>query len=71
MVYAYDAGGQRVVQARVADADGPGSATGYVASGQVHDANTASASVGDVSATRYYTFAGSTVAVRTDDDRDC
>ncbi|MCB2411309.1 hypothetical protein LGT39_00430, partial [Demequina sp. TTPB684] len=53
------------VQARVADADGPGSATAYVASGQVHDADTAT--VGDVSATRYYTFAGSTVAVRTDD----
>ncbi|MCB2413570.1 hypothetical protein LGT39_12025 [Demequina sp. TTPB684] len=64
VVYAYDAGGQRVLQARVADADGPGSATGYVASGQVHDANTATA--GGVTATRYYTFAGSTVAVRTD-----
>ncbi|MCB2413569.1 hypothetical protein LGT39_12020, partial [Demequina sp. TTPB684] len=66
VVYAYDAGGQRVVQVRVADADGPGSATAYVASGQVHDADTAT--VGHVSATRFYTFAGSTVAVRTDHD---
>jgi len=67
VVYAYDASGQRVVQARVADANGVGSATAYVASGQVDDANTASTSTGDVSATRYYTFGGSTVAVRADD----
>jgi RHS repeat-associated protein len=33
----------------------------------VEDPNTADASTGDVTATRYYTFAGSTVAVRTDD----
>ena len=41
MVYAYDASGQRVVQARVADANGVGTASAYVASGQVDDPNTA------------------------------
>ncbi len=66
VVYAYDASGQRVLQARVADANGPGTATAYVASGQVQDVNTALGSAGDVTATRYYTFAGSTVAIRTD-----
>ncbi len=65
VVYAYDASGQRVVQARVADADGVGTATAYVASGQVEDSNTAV--TGGVRATRYYTFAGSTVPIRTDD----
>ncbi|NTW39614.1 MAG: RHS repeat-associated core domain-containing protein [Cellulomonadaceae bacterium] len=74
-VYAYDASGQRVVQATVArpgggvgGADLPGTATAYVASGQVDDANTAT-STGGVTATRYYTFAGSTVAVRTNDNK--
>ena len=69
VVYAYDASGQRVAQARVADANGVGTATGYVASGQVDDANTAATSTGDVTATRYYTFAGSTVAIRTNDNK--
>jgi RHS repeat-associated protein len=68
-VYAYDASGQRVLQARVADANGPGTATAYVASGQVDDPDTASASTGDLTATRYYTFGGSTVAVRTNDNK--
>jgi hypothetical protein len=52
VVYAYDASGQRVVQARVADADGVGTATAYVASGQVQDATIASRSTGDVTAAR-------------------
>jgi RHS repeat-associated protein len=69
VVYAYDASGQRVVQARVADANGLGTATAYVASGQVGDPNTASASTGDTTATRYYTFAGATIAVRTNDGK--
>jgi len=69
VVYAYDASGQRVVQARVADANGVGTAAAYVASGQVDDPNTASTSTGDLSATRYYTFGGSTVAVRTNDNK--
>ncbi len=73
VVYAYDASGQRVLQATVARPGGgvdlPGTATAYVASGQVEDPNTADASTGDVTATRYYTFAGSTVAVRTDDEK--
>jgi RHS repeat-associated protein len=67
VVYAYDPSGQRVAQARVADANGVGTATAYVASGQVDDPNTASTSTGDLSATRYYTFGGSTVAIRTND----
>ena len=65
--YSYDASGNRVLQVRVADANGPGTATGYVASGQVDDANTAATSTDDVTATRYYTFGGSTVAIRADD----
>jgi RHS repeat-associated protein len=69
VVYAYDASGQRVVQARLADANGPGTATAYVASGQVDDPNTADTSKGDTTATRYYTFGGSTVAVRTNDNK--
>ncbi len=69
VVYAYDASGQRVLQARVADDDGVGTASAYVASGQVDDPNTASTSTGDLTATRYYTFAGSTVAVRTNDGK--
>ncbi len=69
VVYAYDASGQRVVQARVADANGPGTASAYVASGQVDDPNTASTATGDLTGTRYYTFAGSTVAVRTNDGK--
>ena len=44
-------------------------ATGYVASGQVDDPTTASTSTGDLAATRDYTFAGSTVAVRTNDGK--
>jgi len=40
-----------------------------VASGQVDDPNTASASTGDLAGTRYYTFGGSTVAVRTNDGK--
>jgi len=74
VVYAYDASGQRVVQATLARPGGgvhgedlSGTATAYVASGQVDDPDTASTSTGDLSATRYYTFAGSTVAVRTND----
>ncbi len=69
VVYAYDASGQRVLQARVADAEGVGTASAYVASGQVDDPNTAATSTGDLTATRYYTFAGSTVAVRTNDGK--
>ncbi len=67
VVYAYDASGQRVLQARVADAHGVGTASAYVASAQVDDPNTASTPTDDLAATRYYTFAGSTVAVRTND----
>jgi RHS repeat-associated protein len=69
VVYAYDASGQRVVQARVADANRVGTASAYVASGQVDDPNTAATSTGDLSATRYYTFGGSTVAMRTNDNK--
>ena len=54
---------------RVADANGPGTATAYVGSGEIVDPNTASTSTGDTKATRYYTFAGSTVAVRTNDNK--
>jgi len=76
VVYAYDASGQRVLQATVARPGGgvdgvdlPGTATAYVASGQVDDPNTAATSTGDLTATRCYTFAGSTVAVRTHDNK--
>ena len=67
--YSYDASGNRVMQVRVADANGPGTATVYVGSGEIVDPNTASTSKGDTKATRYYTFAGSTVAVRTNDGK--
>jgi len=67
--YSYDASGNRVMQVRVADANGPGTATVYVGSGEIVDPNTSSTSKGDTKATRYYTFAGSTVAVRTNDNK--
>ena len=63
-VYAYDAGGQRVAQATLASGATPGSATAYVAGGEVTDPNTDAASLADVTATRFYTFGGATVAVR-------
>ncbi len=69
VVYGYDGSGQRVVQVRLADAAAgvTGSATAYVASGEVTDPNTDGSVTGDVTATRFYTFGGATVAARTDD----
>lgn len=63
-VYAYDASGQRVAQATLASGATPGSATAYVAGGEVTDPNTDAGSLADVTATRFYTFGGATVAVR-------
>ena len=69
VVYVYDASGQRVVQVRLADAAAgvTGTATAYVASGEVTDPDTSASSTGVTIATRYYAFGGSTVAVRTND----
>jgi hypothetical protein len=50
-VYAYDAGGQRVAQATLASGATPGSATAYVAGGEVTDPNTDAVSLADVRAT--------------------
>ena len=66
-VYAYDASGQRVLQATGAQRFSPGTAVAYTPAGQIEDADTSAASTGDVSGTRYYTFGGATVAVRTHD----
>ncbi|NTV38426.1 MAG: RHS repeat-associated core domain-containing protein [Demequinaceae bacterium] len=66
IVYAYDASGQRVAQAVVADATHTGTATAYVVSGEVTDKDTAvPAAASSLEATRYYSFGGATVAVRT------
>jgi RHS repeat-associated protein len=66
IVYAYDASGQRVLQAVVHDATHTGSATAYVASGEVTDKDTTTpAAPSSMVATRYYTFGGATVAMRT------
>ena len=64
---AYDASGQRVLQATAAQRFHPGTATAYTPAGQVEDADTSATTVGDVTGTRYYTFGGATVAVRTHD----
>ena len=64
-VYAYDAGGQRVAQATLAAGGDPGTASAYVAGMELTDPNTSSTSTGDVTGTRFYTFGGATVAVRT------
>ena len=68
-VYAYDASGQRVLQATVAFGTHAGTATAYTPAGQVEDADTSATTVGDVTGTRYYTFGGATVAVRTHDGK--
>src|SRR5690606_26436009 len=62
-IYAYDAGGQRVAQATLAAGTDPGTASAYVAGMELTDPNTAVAD--DVTGTRFYTFGGATVAVRT------
>ena len=67
VVYVYDASGQRVAQVRLGEGETVGSATAYVGGGQVTDPNTSMGVTGDTTATRYYTFGGATVAVRTDD----
>ena len=67
VVYVYDASGQRVAQVRLSEGETVGSATAYVGSGQVTDPDTTTGATGDTTATRYYTFGGATVAVRTDD----
>lgn len=69
VVYVYDASGQRAVQVRLADAAAgvTGTATAYVASGEVTDPDTSASSTGVTIATRHYTFGGSTVAVRAND----
>ena len=53
-VYAYDASGQRVLQATVAFGTHAGTATAYTPAGQVEDADTSATTVGDVTGTRYY-----------------
>lgn len=67
VVYVYDASGQRVAQLGLGEGGVAGSATAYVGGGQVTDPDTSVAATGDTNATRYYTFGGATVAVRTDD----
>ena len=67
VVYVYDASGQRVAQVRLGEGETVGSAIAYVGGGQVTDPNTSMGVTGDITATRYYTFGGATVAVRTDD----
>ena len=67
VVYVYDASGQRVAQVRLSEGETAGSATAYVGSGQVTDPDTTTGATGYTTATRYYTFGGVTVAVRTDD----
>src|SRR5690554_4127921 len=64
-VYVYDASGQRVAQVKVGSLTSPTpqSATVYLGATEVTDANTAS--TGPVSATRFITFGGSTVATVT------
>ena len=64
-VYAYDASGQRVLQATVASGTHAGTAVAYTPAGQIEDADTSAATVGDITGTRYYTLGGATVAVRT------
>ena len=66
-VYVYEASGQRVAQVRLGEGGVAGSATAYVGGGQVTDPDTSGGVTGDTTATRYYTFGGATVAVRTDD----
>ena len=67
VVYVYDASGQRVAQVGLSEGEAAGSATAYVGGGQVTDPDTSMGVTGDTTATRYYTFGGATVAVRTDD----
>jgi RHS repeat-associated protein len=66
-VYVYDASGQRVAQLKVGSlaSPAPQSATVYLGATEVTDADTASGSTGVVSATRFITFGGSTVATAT------
>jgi|GEM_PF-2102675 len=63
--YLYDASGQRVAQVREASAGlsgpTPGTATVYVGSSEASDTDTGTPGVG-VTATRYYTVGGATVA---------
>jgi RHS repeat-associated protein len=66
-VYLYDAGGQRVAQLKVGSlaSPSPQSATVYLGATEATDANTALGVTGDVTATRFYTFGGATVATAT------
>ncbi len=57
-MYVYDAGGQRV--ARI----GEESATAYFGDTEIEDPNTDELVEDDLTATRYYTFAGATVAMK-------
>jgi len=60
ILYVYDETGQRVAKVDI-DHD---TATAYLGSTEVTDPNTSSSSTGDLVGTRFYTFSGSTVAVR-------
>ena len=64
-VYVYDAGGQRVAKISLLN----DTATAYFGATEVTDPDpdTATTATGDLAATRYYTFAGATVAVQAPD----
>jgi YD repeat-containing protein len=67
-VYVYDASGQRVAQIAVSELTSsatPVSATIYVGDAEGTDADTATTDPDDVSATRFITFGGATVATVT------
>ena len=62
-VYVYDASGQRVAKISLLN----DTATAYFGATEVTDPDTATTATGDLAATRYYTFAGATVAVQAPD----
>jgi len=68
VVYVYDASGQRVAKITLDDPDTieefEGTATAYLGSTEVTDPDTSESATGGYIATRYYTFGGSTVAVK-------